>query len=294
MSAPSFLQSPEWQAIQQRMGRRTERIASVLVIRHDLPLGFHYLYAPRPQRLGPNFFSAIGERVRERGALFLKINPLEPLPSVPPGRPSRPLQPPATILIDCQQDDAKLRAAMHPKTRYNIRLAERHGVTVRRAERPAGVADIETFLTLLASAARRDEFQLHPVEHYRILLDVATDQFSNDLFIAEHRGTPIAVALVNFYRPAKTATYLHGGSTGERREVMAPHLLHWCIIQYCREQGITTYDFGGIDGARWPGLSRFKAGFGGREHCYPPSADYVFRPWLYALYRLQHRVRHAS
>lgn len=291
MSAPSFLQSPEWRAIQQRMGRRTERIASVLVIRHDLPFGAHYLYAPRPQRLGPNFFSAIGARAQEPGALFLKIDPLEPLPEAPFGTRAHSLQPPATILIDCPRSDAELLAAMHAKTRYNIRLAERHGVSVRRVQRPVPVEDFETFLRLLRRSAERDAFVLHPAEHYRILLDVATEQFSNELFIAERRGSPLAAAIVNCYQPSKTATYLHGGSSYEQRALMAPHLLHWRIIPACRERGMGTYDFGGVDSVRWPGLTRFKQGFGGIAHEYPSAVDYVFKPFVYRLYRLQRRLR---
>lgn len=291
MNVPSFLQSAEWQEVQERMGRRTERISGVLIIRHDLPLRFHYLYSPRPNGSSRDFFPRAGEHAGRTGALFLKIDPLGPLPEMPSALAAHPLQQPATILIDCRQDGTELLAAMHPKTRYNVRLAERHGVRMRAAARPVSSADFNTFWALLREAARRDGFHPHPVAHYRILLGAGSDEFSNELFLAESNGDALAAAMVNFYLPSKTATYLHGGSSRAHRSLMAPHLLHWRIIQWCRERGFDTYDLGGIDQERWPGVTRFKLGFGGREVTYPPSADYVYRPFLYPFYQLQHRLR---
>jgi lipid II:glycine glycyltransferase (peptidoglycan interpeptide bridge formation enzyme) len=72
---------------------------------------------------------------------------------------------------------------------------------------------------------------------------------------------------------------------------MAPHLLHWRILQALRERNFKTYDFGGIEDTLWPGVTRFKMGFGGTVHAFPPSSDYVFRSPLYQLYRLQRRIR---
>ena len=293
MQAHSFLQSPAWQEVQERIGRRTERVCGALVIQHGLPFGFHYWYAPRPTLDAPAL-EAIVARVRSSGAPFLKVDPLHPLPaSEHRSVPAHPLQPAGTILIDCAQEEHGLFAIMHPKTRYNIRLAERHGVSVRPVPRPVSGADFNAFWELLRQTARRDGFHPHPVAHYRTLLDVGSDECTNELFLAEHRGGALAAALVNFYLPSKTATYLHGGSSREHRSLMAPHLLHWRIMQAVRARGFQTYDFGGTDFLRWPGVTRFKQGFGGRRHEFPPSVDYVFRPVLYHPYRFQHLLRHA-
>lgn len=292
----SFLQSPEWQDIQERMGRPTRRIRGILLIRHDIPFGFHYWYAPRPAPdPGLEFFSAAAGVARREKALFIKIDPTLPLPRLDSGLrlvPAFSLQPRATIRINCRQQDALLLAAMHSKTRYNIRLAERRGVSVRRFSAPIAPADFQTFHRLLALTAAREGFLLHPREHYRILLDAASNDFSNEIFVAEYAGQPVASALVNWYAPEKTATYLHGGSTRERQDLMAPHLLHWRIMQHVRERGCVTYDLGGIDERRWPGLTRFKSGFGGERVFFPPSADLVARPRLYPLYLLQRKLRH--
>jgi len=301
----SFMQSPDWQTIQELMGRPTRRLASVLVIQHDLPLGFHYLYCPRPPQLPVEFFTQTVELATKTGSLFLKVDPAEELkigPSTPLGVknwklkvfPSHPLQPRSTLLIECQKSDGELLAGMHPKTRYNIRLAERHGVAVRSVS-SHGTDAGNQFWQLLVETSRREGFSPHPNAHYQILLDAKSrHEFSNELWLAEWQGELLAAAIVNWYRPSNTVTYLHGASSRGHRDKMAPHLLHWRIIQRARERGFPHYDLGGIDPERWPGVSRFKQGFGGREYAYPPSYDMVFRPALYRFYRLQRSIRRST
>lgn len=293
-SGPSFLQSPEWQETQEWMGRPTARIRGVLIIRHDLPLGYHYWYAPRPE-LDTAALHALLEYTRTSGALSLKIDPLGALPAVGfRSVPSHSLQPSATLYIDCRRSDAELLAAMHSKTRYNIGLAERHGVTVRAIEPPVHGNAFGSFWRLLRETAERDGFHPHPVGHYRALFDVRSDAFSNRFLLAEFHGEPVAAAVMNCYRPSGTATYLHGGSNRSRRALMAPYLLHWRIMQYVRASGFAVYDFGGVDEVRWPGVTRFKRGFGGSRYAFPPSVDYVFRRIPYAFYRLRRRLLRAS
>lgn len=290
-SGPSFLQSPEWQEIQERMGRPAGRIAGILAIRHDLPFGYQYLYAPRPvlDTASLRFLVAYG---RSSGALFLKIDPADPLPPAEFSfTAADSLQPAATIAIDCMPSDDELLAAMHPKTRYNIRLAQRRGVTVRAVGPLVGADALGSFRRLLRETADRDGFQPHPAEHYRILFDVRSNDFSNFLFLAELDGAPVAAAIVNCYIPSGTAVYLHGASSRHHRAAMAPHLLHWHVIRYLRNAGLGTYDLGGVDEVLWPGLTRFKRGFGGRVQVFPPAVDFPFRALGYRLYRLQHSFR---
>src|SRR3989344_6100773 len=77
MNHASFLQSPEWQEIQERMGRPGSRIAGLLVIQHDIPLGFRYVYCPRPASLGKEFLPAVKAEATRTGAVFLKVDPVE-------------------------------------------------------------------------------------------------------------------------------------------------------------------------------------------------------------------------
>ncbi|MEK9148254.1 MAG: peptidoglycan bridge formation glycyltransferase FemA/FemB family protein [Patescibacteria group bacterium] len=292
----SFLQSPEWQEIQERMGRATRRVASALVIRHDLPFGFHYFYTPRPPALPQEFFEEATALGQETEAIFLKIDPINPLPELRNFefkiQASHSLQPSSAVVVDCQRSEDEVLGAMHPKTRYNIHLAERRGVKVR----PISLAEVPLQLgawrEVIQETARREGFTLHPQAHYRILAEVRSENFKNEIWFAELEGKLLAAAMVNWFWLEKTVTYLHGGSSRRHREVMAPHLLHWRIIQEAHHRGYARYDLGGIDEVSWPGLTRFKRGFGGSVVQYPPAQDIIFRPRLYGIYHLQRTMRH--
>ena len=65
--------------------------------------------------------------------------------------------------IDLRQSEDELLAAMHQKTRYNIRLAQKRGVTVR----PGTLADLELLYAMYDETARRDQFIIRPLDYYR-------------------------------------------------------------------------------------------------------------------------------
>lgn len=294
INVQAFLQSPEWQEIQERMGRATYRAYGVLAIRHDLPLGSSYLYVPRATPERPTeFVQTLTEALEPNGPLFIRIDPRDELNvgGLFYTRHAPPSQPDQTVVVDLTKSDAVLARAMHPKTRYNIGVAERRGVVVRRVQTPVPAETFGKFFRLLCATAERDGFSLHPREHYRALLDVHSANFANELWLAEREGVLLAVAITNRYMPAATLTYLHGASDYDERRDMAPHLLHWTILKEARSLAMRYYDFGGTDSKRWPGITRFKLGFGGTPFAFPPAHDIVLRPWWYGVYQLQRLLR---
>lgn len=286
----SFLQSEAWEAFQRHLGRKTRRIERVLCIRHDLPGGFHYLYCPRPdfERGNPEvFFQKATRAAREEQSIFIKIDPLRSFPAPGASVLGASLQPSESVVADCSLAVEEMLGRMHEKTRYNIRLARRRGVFCERAE---GKDDTEVFWRMLQETAIRDGFHVHEKRHYADLLNTHSEHFSNELFFARIGHIPVAAAMINFYRPSGTATYLHGASVRAYREMMAPHLLHWHIMQEAKRRGFGAYDFWGIDRRRWPGLTRFKEGFGGNIMKYPASIDVVCRPLWYRAYRIARKM----
>lgn len=293
----SFLQSWEWEELQRKMGRKAWRVRGILFILHDIPFGFSYLYCPHPDpgRMSGLLLHTILEEIKKiakkEGAFFLKIDPLQKLRFIQSGiqaYSSRPLQPQQTIVLDLTESPQKLLSEMHQKTRYNIKFAERHGVRIGVYEgRHEKLGKFDDFFNLLQETAKRDSFSLHQKKYYEELLKIQSPNFSNLLFLAFYRERPIAGALVNISN--HEAVYLHGASSNLHRGVMAPHLLHWRIMEEARRRGCRTYDLWGIDPALWPGLTRFKKGFGGREIMHPESVDIVFRPFWYHFYRLKQK-----
>lgn len=193
------------------------------------------------------------------------------------------VQPSQTLILDLTKSEEEILQAMHQKTRYNIRLAEKKGVKV--AEAKAG--RFEEFWQLLVSTGDRDEFNLHGRSYYQAMLKME-NSFVKLLF-AEYQGKPLAGNLVVFF--GDTATYIHGGSANENREAMAPYVMQWQTIKLAKQLGYKYYDFHGIDEVKWPGVTRFKTGFGGEAVKYPGTFDLIFDSDWYNIYKMIRKVR---
>lgn len=299
-----FLQSWQWGEFQRGLGREVLRLrengALGQFISMRLPFGKSYWYCPR----GPlgNLPSLADDDDIARG-IFLRFEPAEiPRDGFFAGaKKTSPVQPGQTLLIDLDRDPEEILAAMHEKWRYNIRLAERRGVKVYIAgERDAGALDV--FWDLLQETTERDRFRAHGKEYYRSMLEALAGAPATDgrtrpvarLVFAEHDGRVLAANLMIYF--GGTATYLHGASSRARRELMAPHLLHWTAMLDAKAWRFKTYDFWGVapegvEGHPWAGITRFKRGFGGRYLEYPGTYDLPLDTTWYGLYALAQKLR---
>jgi lipid II:glycine glycyltransferase (peptidoglycan interpeptide bridge formation enzyme) len=207
------------------------------------------------------------------------------------------VQPPDTVLIDLAPGEEELLAAMKAKTRYNVRLAGKKGVSVRVGRvGPAGGDDLDRWYGLYRETAERDRIAIHSAAYYRSLFDTA-DEFPEvgvSLLLAEHEGDLLSGIIV--LRFGSTATYLYGASSNTKRNLMAPYALQWEAMRRARAAGAQTYDLFGIPPADDPahpmhGLYRFKTGFGGRIIHRLGAHDYPAARGRYALYRAAERLR---
>lgn len=201
------------------------------------------------------------------------------------------IQPPRTILIDLRPTEDNILAAMKQKTRYNIRLAEKKGVTVREGSS----IDLTAFNRLMQLTGKRDGFGIHQPEYYR----AAYELFAPDhaaIFLAEYEGKPLAGVMV--FAWGKTAAYFYGASSDEERQRMPAYAAQWTAIRWAKRRGCRVYDLWGIPDAEeaeleadfterqeglWP-VYRFKRGFGGEIKRTVGAADRVYNQTLHRLY----------
>ncbi|MBI2645055.1 peptidoglycan bridge formation glycyltransferase FemA/FemB family protein [Candidatus Uhrbacteria bacterium] len=310
-----FLQSYEWGEFQHALGRTVvreyEKEFFFSAVRMEFPFGFSYWYIPRGLVLTQKNISAWVAAVRSmaQGAVFLRFEPicsggeekevfqeLEELFGKRWVRQTKDIQPKTVWIVDVSKSTDQLLSDMHSKTRYNIRLAQRKGVTVSCTEtKEDRIRACETFLTLAKKTSHRREFRLHPDEYYRTMVrSMEGGEVQLSIYTAQIGGKNIAAALI--IRFGDTATYIHGGSDGVYRENMAPHFLHWKIMEEMKKKGIHWYDMGGIDGSGdphhpWAGITRFKQGFDGSMREYSGTFDLIFRLSLYTLYKWFRAIR---
>lgn len=306
----SFLQSPEWEKFQQAVGRKTWRIQDILLIKHEMPFGFNYLYCPRPN-LGDRdleeFLKITKEIAAEEKSIFLKVEPeiADPgaLKTLGFSRSAKEIQPSETVILDLTQGEQEILARMHEKTRYNIRLAQKHGIETRE------LGDgFDPVWEMFRETAERDKFYLHPKNYYEKMIEVLKSAGLLKVFGAFHKNALVAANIMVFYSPpledkssifrrgtqssngGGRVTYLHGAFIHAQRNLMAPYALHWHLIQEAKRNGFREYDFWGVSD-KYPGVTKFKRGFGGREVHYPGSFDLVLNPLQYNLYRMGSRFK---
>jgi lipid II:glycine glycyltransferase (peptidoglycan interpeptide bridge formation enzyme) len=313
-----FLQSWEWGEFNEKSGCKVIRlgvkksdglIAVATLTKKPLLMGKSYFFCPRGPVTNDQFsisntqlnsklqiqnynhiykllFGEIENLAKEEDCIFLRFEPLDKfqifdfLFSI---LKTIDIQPSKTLILDISKSEDEFLSQMHQKTRYNIRLAEKRGVVVREATE----GDFEEFWKIMEETRIRDGFRLHPKEHYEKILelDIMT------LLVAEYESKMIAGIILSIY--GDMGTYVHGASSNEYRNSMAPHLLQWNAIKMSKEKNCKYYDFNGIDENKWPGVTRFKKGFGGEEVEYPGTYDFVFDPAFYNLYKFARKVRRA-
>ncbi|MEI6510992.1 MAG: peptidoglycan bridge formation glycyltransferase FemA/FemB family protein [Candidatus Uhrbacteria bacterium] len=294
MTSGAFLQSKQWGDFQRSTGREVVFVEGAgLFVINALPFGWKYAFCPK----GPTTEVSI-EVLRtvatKLGVVFLRVEPSFNIVSPPHGeegsgvvvKKSLEVSPSHTLITDLTKTEPDLLAAMHEKTRYNVRLAERKGVTIS-----IGTDSIDDVWPIFEQTASRGQFRLHPKSYYEKMLA------SGVVFIATAKVGDQIVAANLMVDYAGTRTYLHGASGETHRNVMAPFLLHWELIKDAKRKGIESYDWWGVapEGADeshpWNGITRFKLGFGGNRVDSPGTFDFVARRLEYMIYKILRTIR---
>jgi lipid II:glycine glycyltransferase (peptidoglycan interpeptide bridge formation enzyme) len=188
-----------------------------------------------------------------------------------------------TVLVDLQPPPEALLERMKQKTRYNIRLAERKGVTVRLAS----LDDLDLLYRMYAETAVRDGFVIREQEYYLTVWKIFLQAGMLEPLIAEVDNQPVAGVVI--FRFAGLAYYMHGMSLPVHREKMPNYLLQWEAMLRARQAGCSVYDLWGAPDefqtgdALW-GVYRFKEGLGGKLVRYIGAWDLPVRPLFYRVY----------
>ena len=308
------LQSWEWGEIKSRTGWHPWRlvvedngeiVAAVSILERKIPvLGTPIFYASRGPVLdweNSNLFdfalAEIRKLAKKRGAIFLKVDPDVPSSdtelekylvsrgfcSAETGKGFEGVQPKYVFRLDISPAEETLMANMHQKTRYNIRLAQKKGVQIRKGTR----ADLPEFYRVLKETTERDRFLVRAYSYFEDLYDSLVPAGLGELFIGEYGGKVVAGTLA--FVIGDKAWYIYGASSNAHRNVMPNYLIQWEMIRWAKSLGCTLYDFRGVPGHLTEdnplyGLYRFKKGFNGEYTEFIGEWDLVYRPLVYFLW----------
>jgi lipid II:glycine glycyltransferase (peptidoglycan interpeptide bridge formation enzyme) len=300
-----LLQMGEWGELKSAFDWKPVRVVAgdvgAQILFRKLPLGFTIAYMPKPvfsdqlSVVSNQFWKEVDLACKKNRAVFLKVEPdswskefnLQPSNFK---LSNHNIQPPRTVVISIKEDEEPILARMKPKCRYNIRLAEKKGVTIRAWD------DIKAFHEMMTVTGGRDNFGVHSLEYYQRAYSLFHPKGVCELLVAEYEGKPLAALMV--FANAKRAWYVYGASNDEERNRMPTYLLQWEAIRWAKARGCEEYDLWGVpdenedvleanfesrrDGL-W-GVYRFKRGFGGEVKRAAQALDKVYNPLLYWMY----------
>jgi len=311
-----FLQSLIWEEVCQEDGFKTiplgafdkgQLVGFCLLILKPVIFSRYYFYSPRgpvldyqsprAEEIFETLLNFVAHLAKKERALFWRLSPkievspwreeefafLKSYGFTEPKILIRQKEPEGNLILDLEPSAEELLQKMHPKTRYNIRLAQRKGIKVKEGT----LAEEKIFYQLALKTSQRKGIKLFNRQHYQNIIKTLIKHQTGQLLIASYQNQPLAAGIFAFW--ANKAIYLHGGSSYEYRHLMAPYGLFWQSILAAKARGLKWYDFGGISPANepehpWAGISRFKRGFGGKEVYYLGALDFVFDPkWYRAL-----------
>lgn len=292
----------------------SESLALVLRRKISLPgINFSVLYAPKGPVLNwsdtaavTRTLDALQDLCRAEKAIFIKIDPDVLLGTGIPGTDSDDpsarglalqadlssrgwrysqdqIQFRNSVLLDLTQSEDDLLARMKQKTRYNIRLSARKGVTVRLGE----LSELPMLYKMYAETAVRDHFVIRHEGYYLKTWSEFLTAGMAKILVAEVERQPIAAVILFYFNG--TARYMFGMSRETSRELMPNYLLQWEAMRLARQLGCHTYDMWGApevfdeSDSMW-GVFRFKEGFNGTTTRTLGAWDYTAHPWLYRRY----------
>ncbi len=296
------LQSQAWGQFRSEMGIDVVRIHNWQVTFHKIPyLPYTIGYFPKGPMITQQMLAALKTLGVQKHAIFIQLEPnvpkpqtLNPIPFLIPSH--HPLFTKYTFVLDLTKSEEELLHAMHPKTRYNLKVAQKHGIIVKEDNSQEA---FEAYLKLSAETTNRQGFYAHNETYHRRMWETLHPANIAHLWTASYHGKILAAWILFTWKD--TIYYPYGASSREHRETMAPNLLLWEIARWGKSKGYKKFDLwgaigpppagGSIENDQWYGFHRFKQGFGPQLVEFLGSFDLVLNPLLYELYKLADTIR---
>ncbi len=311
----SLLQTQAWADLKAKQGWQVHQIQLptseriIHVLEKPLPFGQSFLYAPEAS-LPDESFTQLDQLTQvvkslSETAIFFRLEVFQPLGELGMNQSSvaaltqakfekafEEVQPEHRQWVDISHDETTILASMKEKGRYNIRLAEKKGITTRIS---TDIKDVEVFYQIFQTTAVRDGFRIRNHQYFIDLCQMLFAHNYGELVIAEYQGQPLSALIITYFDGL--ASYLYGASSNEYRNLMAPYAAHWAAIKSAKKHNCTTYDLLQIappnasENHKYTNLTRFKERFGGERVELVGNWDYIFQPAWYRLFKLAETIR---
>ena len=306
------LQAFEWGQFREKTGVKVVREKDFQLTIHKIPhIPWTIGYLPKGNLPDKKFIEELKKIGKENNCIFIQLEPN--VRSMVNGKSSivnnnllpasHPLFTKYTFVLDLTKSEDELLKCMHPKTRYNIKVAQKHGVKV--VEDNSDKA-FKTYLKLTNETTKRQKFYAHTRRYHELMWEtlkivnhkssiINPDRLTAHLLLAKYKKATLVAWILFIFKD--TLYYPYGASSDQHRETMASNLIMWEAIKFGKKLGLKKFDVWGALGPNpdekdpWYGFHKFKQGYGGELVEFIGSYDLVINPILYKLYKAGNKLR---
>ncbi len=295
------LQTTSWAEFRRRWGNEVLETKYGILTVHPLPFTSYrigmFIKGPMPTETMIKDLVKIG---KENNLVFIKLEPnyavkkdgmrcadkdkainlLKKYGAVP----GKTLFTPTTFWIDLNPGEEELMKGFSSKTRYNIRLAERNGVTIKEDNSDKA---FEKYLELTAETVSRQGFYAHTEKYHRLMWNFLRNAGISKLLTATYRGEIITTWILFVWKDF--LYYPYGASTEKHKNVMANNLMMWEAIKFGKRLGLKTFDLWGREEGK--GFTKFKEGYNPHVVEFLGTWDLVINKPLYQIYKVAEWIR---
>jgi lipid II:glycine glycyltransferase (peptidoglycan interpeptide bridge formation enzyme) len=307
------LQSKEWGEFRKAWGNEILWTKWGLLTLHKIPLTNYkigmFIKGPKPTR---EMLGDLKRLAKEKNLIFIKLEPntafadgnikyvekgneKNKLTKLLIGEGSisgKTLFTPTSFWIDLTKPEEEQLKSFSSKTRYNIRLAQKHGVVIKEDNSDKA---FERYLELTRETVQRQGFFAHSEKYHRLmwkyLHTIPKTQNSKNpvarLLVAKYKDEIITTWIIFVY---KDFLYYPYGASGEKyKNVMANNLMMWEAIRYGKVLGLKIFDLWGREPGK--GFTKFKEGYNPQIVEFLGTWDLVINKPLYYIYRASESLR---
>lgn len=222
------LQTWEWGEFRKKTGNQIYRTDSFQLTIHPIPFLDNFKIGAFIKGTKPTktMLQELKKIAKEQNLIFIKMEPnvlknekdiklLKQNGAVS----GKTLFTPSSFWIDLTKSEEELLQSFHSKTRYNIRLAQRHGVEVMEDNSDKA---FETFLTLYKETTQRQGFYAHNEKYFRLMWEELKPTGIARLMVAKYKKQILSAWILFVWKDF--LYYPYGASTDKHKQVMAPNL----------------------------------------------------------------------
>ncbi|MEK6842515.1 MAG: peptidoglycan bridge formation glycyltransferase FemA/FemB family protein, partial [Nanoarchaeota archaeon] len=298
------LQAFEWGEFRKKTGVKVIHGDNFQLTIHKIPhINFNIGYLPKGKLPDKKLLEELKKIGKENKCIFIQLEPNVPA-SMVNGKWSmvnnnlvpaaHPLFTKYTFQLDLTKSEEELLKNMHSKTRYNIRVAEKHGVKIIEDNSDKAFAE---YLKLTEETTKRQKFYAHTKKYHELMWEtlkmvngkwkMENDKLTAHLLLAKYKKEILAAWILFTFKD--TLYYPYGASSDKYRETMASNLMMWEAIKFGKKLGLKKFDMWGSLSENpdpkdpWYGFHKFKQGYGAELVEFIGSYDLIINPVLYNL-----------